>query len=150
MTPSTPQGGHADRASVEGRVRAYFKRRSRQLARYGWQGWAVFARRAAPWALLAFALVQLKTLSDKVREVESREFQAVREEVTGLRKTLGRLKSAVQTVESDVADTHASLKGVNEALERARHRVPELSRAIEEAQTTRRRSPRPWARQRAS
>jgi chromosome segregation ATPase len=133
MADLSPHGSHTGHPGGKGRFKAYLRRKSHRLVRFGWKGWLVLARRAAPWALLAFALIQIKTLSDKVRQIENREFQAMQDEVNALRKDLGHLRADVQAADRQLSETEGSLKSVNESLERAKRRVPELSHAIEDA-----------------
>ena len=46
---------------------------ARTAARLGWKGWLILVRRAAPYLLLILALVQLKALTDRVKQVENRD-----------------------------------------------------------------------------
>jgi hypothetical protein len=124
-TGTTPQG--------DSRFKASLRRKLRRAGRFGWKGWLILLRRAAPWALLVFALAQIKTLSDKVRDVESREFQAVQDEVVGLRKDLVRMRDDGRLAERALLDSKASLKVVADAVEHSRRRAPELSATLDDA-----------------
>src|SRR3954466_9558520 len=92
MTPPDPEPKAAKPATPR---RAALHRKVQRLVGFGWKGWVLMARSAAPWALLAFALVQIKTLTGKVRDVQEREFSEVQSEVEAVRVDLVRLRSGV-------------------------------------------------------
>jgi chromosome segregation ATPase len=115
------------------RWRAWLKRRSRKWGRYGVKGWLVLLRRAAPWALLAVALLQIRTLADKVRRLEEQELGAVESEVVGLRKDLKKMRGDVQEADQELVQARTAFRVVEDTIDRARHRAPELTHALDEA-----------------
>lgn len=101
----------------------------------GWRYWVGLVRRAAPWVLLVFALMQVKTLNEKLRSVENDEFAAVKAEVRALRGEL-------QAFRDDAARTHHALdesrdwvNTVDESLDRARKRAPEVAHRLGESES---------------
>jgi chromosome segregation ATPase len=108
-------------------------RRFRRLAHLGISGWIMAGRRIAPWGLLVFALFQLKALSDKVRQVEDSEFSQVQSQVDQLRTELTRLSDSARDTEHELYQTRQTLKLVNQSLEQAKKRAPELTKAIDDA-----------------
>jgi len=105
----------------------------RRWAHLGVAGWIAVGRRVAPWGLLVFALFQLKTLSDKVKQVEESEFSAVQNQVETLRGDLTKMHESVMNTERELTETQKTLKSVNLTLEQAKKHAPELAKAIDDA-----------------
>jgi chromosome segregation ATPase len=105
----------------------------RRLSTMGWAGWIMLARRVAPWALLIFVSIEIKTLSEHVKQIEESEFSAVQNEVEGLRKELIALNAGAELARKQLDETNAALKAVNETLAQAKRNAPELAKAINDA-----------------
>lgn len=99
----------------------------------GWAGWVMVARRAAPWLLLVVVTMEIKTLSERVHQVEEHELSQVQDEVEALKASLERLERGTRHAEELLAQTQTELKDVNAALAQAQHTAPELKKAIAEA-----------------
>jgi chromosome segregation ATPase len=85
--------------------------------------------------LLVVVMLQVKALSERVRQIEDAEFSKVQTEVELLRSELFRLRGQTELAEKELGDATDTLKVVNNALGRARHGAPELSKAISDAHT---------------
>src|SRR4051794_32921485 len=105
---------------MDTRTRRLWRRRVRRFSTMGWAGWVMLARRAAPWALLVFVSVEIKRLSEHVRQVEESEFSAVQNEVEGLRNELVALNAGAEIARKQLEETNASLKALNAALAQAK------------------------------
>src|SRR5262249_5956402 len=120
---------------TESRSRRLWRRRFRRVRSMGFAGWMIIARRIAPWALLIFVTVQIKTLSERVRQVEESEFSKVQNQVEALKQQLEQLRDDAERAERDLNGTRAALAAVNQTLAEAKKGAPALKKAISEAET---------------
>ncbi|MBK7864487.1 MAG: hypothetical protein IPJ65_38960 [Archangiaceae bacterium] len=117
------------------RTRRLWQRRWRKLRGMGWAGWVVVARRLAPWALLIFVTVQVKALSDRVRQVEDTEFSKLQAEVHQLATELGRLRTESEAMNHELVAGTEAMQSVNATLQEARREAPALTRLLAQVKT---------------
>jgi uncharacterized coiled-coil DUF342 family protein len=101
-----------------------------EVKQHGWRYWVGLVRRAAPWALLIFALFQVKALNEKVRDVENQEFKEVENEIRDLRLELRGFRVDVEKTHEQLSEAKDWVKTIDSSLEHARKNAPIVARGI--------------------